>query len=90
MIVYYKLASLLKERNMNWKDLSAAGIGINAPQNFSQNKYMNTTNIDKVCMYLGVQPGDIMECVDEKDIEKAKLEAQMAEIQKKLDALKNN
>ena len=41
-------------------------------------------------MYLGVQPGDIMECVDEKDIEKAKLEAQMAEIQKKLDALKNN
>lgn len=90
MIVYYKLSNILKERGMTWKDLTKSGISVNMPQKFSQNKNVNSDTIDKVCMYLGVQPGDIMECVDEKDIEKAKLEAQMAEIQKKLDALKNN
>ncbi len=90
MIVYYKLGNILKERGITWKDLTKSGISVNMPQKFSQNKNVNSDTIDKVCMYLGVQPGDIMECVDEKDIEKAKLEAQMAELQKKLDALKNN
>lgn len=90
MIVYYKLNNILKERGMTWKDLTKSGISVNMPQKFSQNKNVNSDTIDKVCMYLGVQPGDIMECVDENELEKAKLEAQMAEIQKKLDALKNN
>lgn len=90
MIVYYKLSNILKERGMTWKDLTKSGISVNMPQKFSQNKNVNSDTIDKVCMYLGVQPGDIMECVDENELEKAKLEAQMAEIQKKLDALKNN
>lgn len=90
MIVYYKLANILKERGITWKDLTKSGISVNMPQKFSQNKNVNSDTIDKVCMYLDVQPGDIMECVDEKDIEKAKLEAQMAELQKKLDALKKN
>lgn len=88
MIVYYKLGNILKERNMTWKDLTKSGISINMPQKFSQNKNVNSDTIDKVCMYLGVQPGDIMECVDENELKKAKLEAQMAEIQKKLDQLK--
>lgn len=29
MIVYYKLEKILKERNMQWKDLCEAGISIN-------------------------------------------------------------
>lgn len=90
MIVYYKLNNILKERGMTWKDLTKSGISVNMPQKFSQNKNVNSDTIDKVCMYLDVQPGDIMECIDENELEKAKLEAQMAEIQKKLDALKNN
>ncbi|WP_288681605.1 helix-turn-helix transcriptional regulator [uncultured Eubacterium sp.] len=84
MIVYYKLANILKERNMQWKDLCKAGISINMPTKFSLNRSMNTENINKVCAYLGVQPGDIMEYVDEKDDEKAKIQAQITQLQKQL------
>ena len=72
MIVYYKLASILKERNMQWKDLCDAGISVNMPTKFSLNRSMNTDNIDKVCAYLNCQPGDIMEYIDEKDEERRK------------------
>ena len=52
---------------MQWKDLCEAGISVNTPTKFSQNKTMNTEIIDKVCAFLKVQPGDIMEWVDESD-----------------------
>ena len=84
MIVYYKLANILKERNMNWKDLCEAGISVNTPQKFSQNKNVSTDTLDKVCEYLNVQPGDIMEWVDEKEEERAKIQAQIDALQKKL------
>lgn len=84
MIVYYRLANILKERNMNWKDLCDAGISVNTPQKFSQNKNVSTDTIDKVCKFLNVQPGDIMEWVDEKEEERAKIQAQIDALQKKL------
>lgn len=89
MIVYYKLANILKERNMQWKDLCDAGISINMPTKFSLNRSMSTDNIDKVCAYLNCQPGDIMEYVDEKDEEKVKIEAQIAQLQKQLEEIQN-
>lgn len=97
MIVYYKLANILKERNMQWKDLCNAGISINTPTKFSQNRSMNTDVIDKVCEYLKVQPYDIMEWISLEDYEKmqkennsaekAKIEQQIAELQAKLNAM---
>ena len=97
MIVYYKLANILKERNMQWKDLCNAGISINTPTKFSQNRSMNTDIIDKVCEYLQVQPCDIMEWISLEDYEKmkrennsaekAKIEQQIAELQAKLNAM---
>ena len=89
MIVYYKLANILKERNMQWKDLCDAGISINMPTKFSLNRSMNTDNKDKVCAYLNCQPGDIMEYVDEKDEEKAKIQAQIERLQKQLEEIQN-
>nr|DAT43568.1 MAG TPA: Cro/C1-type HTH DNA-binding domain protein [Caudoviricetes sp.] len=89
MIVYYKLANILKERNMQWKDLCKAGISINMPTKFSLNRSMNTDNINKVCAFLGVQPGDIMEYVNEKDEEKAKIQAQIEQLQKQLEEIQN-
>lgn len=89
MIVYYKLANILKERNMQWKDLCKAGISINMPTKFSLNRSMNTDNINKVCAFLGVQPGDIMEYVDEKDEEKVKIQAQIEQLQKQLEEIQN-
>lgn len=88
MIVYYKLEKILKERNMLWKDLCEAGISVNTPQNFSHNKNMNTSVIDKVCAFLKVQPGDIMEWVENEneakiltlERQKQELEAQIAKL----------
>ena len=90
MIVYYKLANILKERNMQWKDLCEAGISINTPTKFSQNKTMNTEIIDKVCAFLKVQPGDIMEWVDESDQKEREIQAQIDALQKQLADVRAN
>lgn len=90
MIVYYKLANILKERNMQWKDLCEAGISINTPTKFSQNKTMNTEIIDKVCAFLEVQPGDIMEWVDESDQKEREIQAQIDALQKQLADVRAN
>lgn len=85
MIVYYKLANILKERGMTWKDLCNAGISINTPTKFSQNRTTNTEIIDKVCTYLHIQPADMMEWVEnENEAEKIVLERQLKELQDKL------
>ena len=85
MIVYYKLEKILKERNMQWKDLCEAGISINTPTKFTHNKTMNTNVIDKVCAFLKVQPGDIMEWVeDENQAEILTLERQKQELERKI------
>lgn len=89
MIVYDKLANLLKERNMTWKDLCQSGISTNMPTKFSHNKTMNTEIINKVCEYLCVQPSEIMEWIPDAEYESANaeklaIEAQIAELQAKL------
>ena len=90
MIVYYKLANILKERKMQWKDLCEAGISVNTPTKFSQNKTMNTEIIDKVCAFLKVQPGDIMEWVNESDQKEREIQAQIDALQKQLEEVKAN
>lgn len=89
MIVYKKLEKILEDRNMQWKSLCDAGISINMPAKFSKNKPMNTDIINKVCEYLHVQPSEIMEWIPDAEYnarneEKAKIEAQIAELQEKL------
>ena len=93
MIIYDKLANILKERNMQWKDLCESGLSVNTPTKFSQNRTMNTENIDKVCSFLNVQPGDIMSWISEEEYqlqqnekanaEIASIDAQLAELMQK-------
>ena len=90
MIVYYKLSNILKERNMQWKDLCEAGISVNTPTKFSQNKTMNTEMIDKVCAFLKVQPGDIMEWIDESEQKEKEIQAQIDALQKQSEEVKAN
>lgn len=92
MIVYDKLANILKERNMQWKDLCNGGLSVNTPAKFSHNRTMNTENIDKVCAYLQIQPSEIMEWVPDEEYKKANaeklaIEAQIAELQAKLKSM---
>ena len=89
MIVYYKLANVLKERNMTWKDLRMAGLSQNMPTRFSKNENINSDPINKVCEYLQVQPSEIMEWIPNAEYnkvneEKQAIEAQIAELQAKL------
>lgn len=94
MIIYDKLAIILKERNMQWKDLCKCGISTNVPTKFSQNRTISTDTLDKVCEFLQVQPSDIMEWIPNKEYEKRQsekqnaeklaIEAQIAELQAKL------
>jgi DNA-binding Xre family transcriptional regulator len=89
MIVYKKLEKILQDRNMQWKSLCDAGISVNMSAKFSKNKPMNTDIINKVCEYLKVQPSEIMEWIpdaeyNKKYAEKARIEAQIAELQEKL------
>ena len=93
MIIYDKLANILKERNMQWKDLCESGLSVNTPTKFSQNRTMNTENIEKVCSFLNVQPGDIMSWISEEEYqlqqnekanaEIASIDAQIAELMQK-------
>ena len=86
MIIYKKLEGILKEKNMQWKDLCNGGISVNMPAKFSKNKPMNTDIINKVCEYLKVQPSEIMEWIPDAEYEKAN--AKEAEILAQMDALK--
>ena len=89
MIIYDKLGNILKERNMQWKDLREAGLSQNMPTRFSKNENINSDTINKVCEYLHVQPSEIMEWIPDADYEaqnaeKQAIEAQIAELQVKL------
>lgn len=88
MIVYYKLANVLKERNMTWKDLRMAGLSQNMPTRFSKNENINSDTINKVCEYLQVQPSEIMEWIPDAEYNKANeeiasIDAQIAELMAK-------
>lgn len=85
--------NLLAEKQMNKRQLSEAiGIKANTMSALSKNRNVNMETINRICEYLCVQPSEIMEWIpdaeyNEKFAEKAKLEAQIAELQAKLNQL---
>ena len=89
MIVYYKLANILKERNMTWKDLRACGLVVNTPIQDSKNRNVNTKTLDRVCRFLKVQPADIMEWVEDENILREKeILAQIEALKKEFTTIK--
>ena len=93
MIVYYKLDKILNERKITKTQLCKdTGISSNIVAKISKNEGFKTETINRICEYLKVQPSEIMEWIpdeeyNEKYAEKAKLEAQIAELQAKLNQL---
>ena len=90
MIVYDKLGDYLKSQNMKYIDLqNALGLSPSMTAKFTKNRTISTDTLNKVCEYLHVQPSEIMEWIpdseyEKQNAEKAKLEAQIAELQAKL------
>ena len=90
MIVYYRLDSLLKERNITKTKLCKdTGISTNVISKISKNEVLKTDTLNRICEYLHVQPSEIMEWIPDSEYEKANaekqaIEAQIAELQAKL------
>ena len=90
MIVYNKLGDYLKSQNMKYIDLqNALGLSPSMTAKFTKNRIISTDTLNRICEYLHVQPSEIMEWIPDseyeaKNAEKAKLEAQIAELQAKL------
>lgn len=93
MIVYYKLDELLKKRKITKTQLcNDTGISTNIVSKISKNEGFKTDTINRLCEYLKVQPGDIMEWIADADYEanknnkeKAKIQAQIEQLQKQLE-----
>lgn len=90
MIVYNKLGDYLKSNNMKYIDLQRElALSPSMTAKFTKNRTISTDTLNKVCEYLQVQPSDIMEWIPDaeynaQNAEKAKIEAQIAELQEKL------
>lgn len=65
-IKYYKLFDILQRRNMKKTDLlTVANISSPTLAKLTKGETVTTEVILKICQALKVQPGDIMEIVDE-------------------------
>lgn len=72
MIVYYKLDSLLEERHITKKKLGEeTGLSTNIISKISKNEGFKTETINRLCEFLKVQPGDIMEWIPDKEYTKS-------------------
>lgn len=66
-IKFYKLYDILKRRGLKSKDLVDRKLLSPASMaKLSKNDNVNIQTIDKLCEFLDVQPGDIMEFVREE------------------------
>ena len=91
MIVYNKLAEHLKQNGKKLIDLqNEMKISRTIIAKFQKNRNVNTETIDKICTYLHVQPGDIMEWVENEDeLEKQEIKTQMKALQERLKELES-
>lgn len=95
MILYYKLDKLLKERKITKTQLCKdTGISTNIVSKISKNEGFKTDTINRLCEYLKIQPGEMMEWIPDeeykeneriKEEEKSKIQAKIDELKKQLE-----
>ena len=89
MIVYDKLGDYLKSKNMKYIDLQRElALSPSMTAKFTKNRTISTDTLNKVCEYLHVQPGELMEWIPDAEYNKANaeiasIEAQIAELEAK-------
>lgn len=66
MIRYYKLFDLLNRSGMKKSDLRKI-LSSSTVAKLSKGQYISGEAIEKICLFIGCQPGDIMEIVEETD-----------------------
>ena len=89
VIVYDKLGDYLKSKNMKYIDLQRElTLSPSMTAKFTKNRTISTDTLNKVCEYLHVQPGEIMEWIPDAEYNKANeeiasIEAQIAKLEAK-------
>lgn len=68
MVRYYKLFDLLNRRGMKKSDLREI-LSPKTVAKLSKGEYLSGEVIEKICLFLGCQPGDIMEIVESEELE---------------------
>jgi len=63
MIRYYKLFDMLNRRDMKLSDLRVI-LSSATVAKLRKGEYISGEVIEKICLFLGCQPGDIMEVVE--------------------------
>lgn len=67
-IKFYKLLDLLNRRNISKEELRIAiGASSATISKLSKNEKVSLDIIEKICTFLGCQPGDIMEYVEDEE-----------------------
>lgn len=72
-IRYYKLFDLLNRKGMKKSDLRSI-ISPKTVAKLSKGEYISGEAIEKICIFLHCQPGDIMELITEKELENGQVE----------------
>lgn len=67
MVRYYKLFDLLNRRKMKKTDLREI-LSTKTIAKLSKGEYLSGEVIEKICLFLGCQPGDIMEVIETEEI----------------------
>lgn len=67
MIKYYKLNNLLKDRHITWTEIrKRLNLSTSTVAKINKNQVISLEVIDRLCDYLNVQPGDIIEFIPDK------------------------
>ncbi len=68
MIAYFKLLDLLNRKNIGKEEFrKKIGISSGTMAKIGKNEYISLEVIDKICIYLNCQPGDIMEYIETEE-----------------------
>ena len=70
-IRYYKLFDLLNRKGMKKSDLRAI-LSSSTVAKLSKGEYLSGEAIEKICLFLNCQPGDIMEVITESGSSESK------------------
>lgn len=65
MISYKPLFHTLVEKDVNLSDLSKAGLAPRVIAKFRKNEHVNTSTLEKICLFLGCQVQDVIEILPE-------------------------
>lgn len=81
MVRYYKLFDLLNRRGMKKSDLRQI-LSPKTVAKLSKGEYLSGEAIEKICLFLHCQPGDIMEVIEAEEIDES---TQIVTIQKDIE-----